>query len=723
MKIIKRNGTEVTFNKTNIIEAISHANNNVKLENRFTLQEIKELAKSIEEKCKNETHIINVGDVQEFVEHAIMSAGKFAVATEYITYRYRKYLENRKNTTDDKILSLLKDENEEIQQENANKNPTIVSTQRDYIAGEVSKDIAKRYLIPADISKAHADGIIHFHDTDYFAQPLHNCFGINTEFVTSDGIKKFADFVEGDKVFVKDLHGEIREATVHCYGLQECNEVTLSYKGRIEQKIICTPNHKWILDDGTKTENLKVNDHLYLLENPKELIIDTYEKARAWCLGFILGDGCDHGNYTQVRLCGYKNKFLEFFKLAGFRNSNNTSGDVTVYTKNISKQEFLNLKGWRYLPVELKPYLFRGYYAADGNQKANLIYTTDDRIANMIDELSSFAGFYISSKKEEIRSTNYKENVKFFKYHFITNNTQSSKWKVTNIKKYRSGELKQVWCVNEPVTHTFTLASGIVTGNCDLFNLEDMLQNGTCINNKKIEKPHKFSTAATITSQISAIVASSQYGGQTFTLSHLAPFVEETRKTLLKWHKEHTPKIFEKLSENEIKELIEEETLKDITDGIQTLNYQLNTISTSNGQTPFVSVCMYLGEVEDEQTKKDLALIIEEMLKQRITGLKNEQGEYVSQAFPKLLYILEEDNIYPESKYYYLTEIAAECTMKRMVPDYISEKVMKSWKKDKKGKGYCFPTMGCRSILSVWTDPKHDFVETFDEDVELEIEV
>lgn len=417
MKIIKRNGVEVDFNKNNIIEAISHANNNVRLDARFTIQEIKDIAKKIQDRCKQETHIVNVNDLQEFVEDAIMEAGKYAVAKEYITYRYRKYLENRKNTTDDKILSLLNDENEEIKQENANKNPTIVSTQRDYIAGEVSKDIAKRYLIPADISKAHSEGIIHFHDTDYFAQPLHNC---------------------------------------------------------------------------------------------------------------------------------------------------------------------------------------------------------------------------------------------------------------------------------------------------DLFNLEDMLQNGTVINGKKIHNVNKFSKAATITSQISAIVASSQYGGQTFTLSHLAPFVQKTREELLKFHKEHNPKVVEKLSEEELKDFIEQETLKDIKDGIKTLNYQLNTISTSNGQTPFVSVCMYLGEVADEQTKRDLALIIEETLRQRIAGMENEHGEPITQAFPKLLYILEEDNIHPDSKYYYLTELAAECTMKRMVPDYISEKVMKAWKKDKKGKGYCFPTMGCRSILSVWTEPKHD---------------
>lgn len=408
-------GSEVDFNKKNIIEAISRANEKVRLDDRFTAIEIKDIVKDIENKCKQETHVVNSGDIQEIVEHSIMAAGKYAVATEYITYRYRKYLDNRKNTTDDKILSLLKDDNEEIQQENANKNPTIVSTQRDYIAGEVSKDIAKRYLIPADISKAHADGIIHFHDTDYFAQPI---------------------------------------------------------------------------------------------------------------------------------------------------------------------------------------------------------------------------------------------------------------------------------------------------SNCCLINLEDMLQNGTVINNKKIHDIHMFSKAATVTSQISAIVASSQYGGQTFTLSHLAPFVQKTREELLKFHKEHNAEIISKLTKDELDSLIEQETLKDIKDGIKTLNYQLNTISTSNGQTPFVSVCMYLGEVSDEQTKNDLALIIEETLRQRIAGMENEKGEPITQAFPKLLYILEEDNIHPESKYYYLTELAAECTMKRMVPDYISEKIMKSWKKDKKGRGYCFPTMGCRSILSVWQDPK-----------------
>ena len=411
MNIRKRNGSEVKFNRQNIVEAISRANEKVRLEDRLTIQEIKDIAKTIDEKCKTSIATIQPNDIQNFVENSIMEHGKFDVAKEYITYRYQKALDNRKNTIDDRVLSLLNNDNEDILQENANKNPTIVSTMRDYMAGEVSKDISQRYLLPADIYQAHKEGKIHFHDMDYFAMPIHNC---------------------------------------------------------------------------------------------------------------------------------------------------------------------------------------------------------------------------------------------------------------------------------------------------DLWNLEDMLQNGTVINNVKIEKPHTFLTAATITSQISAIVASSQYGGQTFTLAHLAPFVEETRNYFRKKFKEELTT----LTDEQLEELVEKETRRNVKDGIQTLQYQLVTISTTNGQTPFVSVCMYLNEAKNEKEKEDLAIIIEEVLRQRIQGLKNEAGEYVTNAFPKLLYILEEDNIHEGDKYYYLTELAAQCTMKRMVPDYISEKVMKEWKKDKKGNGYCFPTMGCRSILSVWTDPK-----------------
>lgn len=399
MIIRKRNGSEAEFKKSNIINAISKANEKVRMDDRLTTAEIKEIAKNIEDKCKQATVTITHLDVQGMVERAIMAAGKYDVATEYITYRWMKALENRTNTTDDKILALLNGDNEEIKQENANKNPTIVSTMRDYMAGEVSKDISRRYLIPSDIWKAHKEGIIHFHDMDYFAMPEHNC-----------------------------------------------------------------------------------------------------------CL----------------------------------------------------------------------------------------------------------------------------------------------------------------------------------------INLDDMLQNGTVISGNTIDKPHTFRNACNIASQIVAQVASSQYGGQTITASHLAKFIPVAR--------EYFKKEFPTMNEEQIEQLVR----KDIRDGVQTLQYQILTLQTTNGQTPFVSVCLYLNEAENEEAKEDLARVIEEILNQRIKGVKNEVGVYYANPFPKLLYVLEEDNIHPYSKYYYLTQLAAKCTAERMVPDYISEKIMKQQKISKKGEeGDCYPCMGCVSGDSV----------------------
>lgn len=411
MIIRKRNGSEAEFKKSNIINAISKANAKVRMDDRLTTTEIKEIAKNIEDKCKQATVTITHLDVQGMVERAIMAAGKYDVATEYITYRWMKALENRTNTTDDRILALLSGNNEEIKQENANKNPTIVSTMRDYMAGEVSKDISQRYLVPADIWKAHKDGIIHFHDMDYFAMPIHNC-----------------------------------------------------------------------------------------------------------CL----------------------------------------------------------------------------------------------------------------------------------------------------------------------------------------INLDDMLQNGTIISGTTIDKPRTFQTACNIASQIVAQVASSQYGGQTISATHIAKFVKESRAYFRKKFKDELPD----LTDDQLNRLVEAETLRDIKNGVQTLQYQILTLQTTNGQTPFVSVCLYLNEAENEEDKEDLALVIEEILKQRMQGVKNEVGTYYANPFPKLLYVLEEDNIHEDDKYYYLTKLAAECTTKRMVPDYISEKIMKQQKISKKGEeGDCYPCMGCRSFLTPYRDP------------------
>ena len=408
MKIIKSGGVEAVFNKNNIIRANQAANQRVGLDKRFTNNEIKEIAKKIEDCCKKETRTLNSGDIQVMVENEIMTYGKHDVAREYITYRYNKALESKKNTTDASILSLLDDNNEELKQENANKNPTVINVQRDYMAGEVSKDICHRYLIPEDIWKAHKEGIIHFHDMDYFANRIHNC---------------------------------------------------------------------------------------------------------------------------------------------------------------------------------------------------------------------------------------------------------------------------------------------------DLVNLKDMLQNGTVISGVKIDKPHRFSTAATIASQIAQQVSSSQYGGQSMNMSNLSPFINESRKSFRK-------RLIEcGMNENDehFDTILENMVIKDVEDGVQTFVYQLNTMSGTNGQSPFITLFMYLDDVPNGQEKDDLALLIQKILEQRIVGFKNKQGVYIAPAFPKLIYVLDEDNITEDSKYWYLTKLAAECTAKRMVPDYVSAKVMKKLKD-----GNVYTPMGCRSFLTPAYVDKND---------------
>ena len=404
MKIIKSNGSETTFSKSNIINAISKANMRVRLEDRFTPDEIKKIAKDVEDHCKSEIRMMTSNDIQNLVEHAIMEAGKYDVAVAYITYRYQKQMDQKKNTTDEKIISLLDDSNEEIKQENSNKNPTVINVQRDYMAGEVSKDLCERYLVPSDIWKAHKEGIIHFHDSDYFANREHNC---------------------------------------------------------------------------------------------------------------------------------------------------------------------------------------------------------------------------------------------------------------------------------------------------DLWNAKDMLENGTVLCGVKIDRPHRFSVACTIASQIAQQISSSQYGGQSLYASHLSPFVEESRNF---WRNE-----FPKMGIDPTEDNIEKATIRDIEDGIQTLMYQLNSLQGTNGQAPFITIFMYLDDVPEGKSRDDLALVCKKIFEQRILGLKDKNGVYVSPAFPKLIYVLDEDNIHDDSPYFWLTELAAKCTANRMVPDYISAKVMKELKD-----GNVYSSMGCRSFLTVAYVDKND---------------
>ena len=413
MKIIKRNGQEAIFDEVKITNAIIGANKEVVETERLSEEEIDNITNDIKYKCQKMKRALSVEEIQNLVEDELMKLNAFSVARKYITYRFQRALARQSNTTDDQILSLIECANEEVKQENSNKNPTVNSVQRDYMAGEVSKDLTRRILLPEDIVKAHDEGLIHFHDADYFSQHMHNC---------------------------------------------------------------------------------------------------------------------------------------------------------------------------------------------------------------------------------------------------------------------------------------------------DLVNLEDMLQNGTVISETMIEKPKSFSTACNVATQIIAQVASSQYGGQSITLSHLAPFVDVSRQKFRKEVKEEFETIGLELDDEKINALAEERLKKEITKGVQTIQYQVVTLMTTNGQAPFVTVFMYLNEVADGQTKDDLALIIEETLKQRMKGVKNEKGVYITPAFPKLIYALQENNIEPNSQYYYLTELAARCSAKRLVPDYISEKVMKELKVDQNGNGQCYPSMGCRSFLTPYID-------------------
>ncbi len=413
MKIIKRSGVEANFDLSKIIGAVKKANAEVVEADRLTESQISELAFNVEKICAGRTRSLSVEEIQDLVENEIMRFGAFNLARIYITYRFKRQLVRKSNTTDERILTLIECNNEEVKQENSNKNPTVNSVQRDYMAGEVSKDITKRILLSPDIVNAHESGIIHFHDADYYAQHMHNC---------------------------------------------------------------------------------------------------------------------------------------------------------------------------------------------------------------------------------------------------------------------------------------------------DLVNLEDMLQNGTVISGTMIEKPHSFSTACNIATQIIAQVASSQYGGQSISLTHLAPFVQISREKITSEVIAEYDEVGVKISEEKIKQIVEKRVRSEIKKGIQTIQYQVVTLMTTNGQAPFITVFMYLGEAKNEREKQDLAIMIEETLLQRIRGVKNEQGVYITPAFPKLIYVLEEQNIHEDSPFYYLTKLSAECTAKRMVPDYISEKMMLELKKDKNGEGHCYTCMGCRSFLTPYVD-------------------
>lgn len=517
--IVKLDGRKQKYKREKLIKSLEQTFIATDIElSEYTNDKINKIANYVEDQVKDRSKV-PAEEVSSLVEKGLMNLkGDYkTVAKQYILYRDER-TRMRGNTTDKTVNEIVNGTSDYWTSENSNKNAMLASTQRDYLAGCISEDISRRQLLPTDVVKAHDEGIIHVHDIDYLVQKIHNCFASSTEFVTRAGVRSFASCKDGELVEVLDKDGHWRQAVVHYYGKQRLYDVTL--ETCTSKKIItCTQNHRWILKDGTVTTNLQEGDSLYALHVAEsfgfEPMLMSPREKEMFTLGFILGDGNDYKFGLHVRLCGAKVQYAKIFEDCGYSLvSIKGSDDLDAYKPcKLSKQAFLATAGWHYLSGTDKEFLFKGFYAADGSATRNQVATANEDILRMICEISAIAGYHISSIATVTHDTNFKKDAILHTVYFRREQKSNMLWKVVSIKPHRRGNLLQnVWCVEEPITHSFTLAGGVVTGNCCLVNLEDMLQNGTVINGTLIEKPHSFSTACNIATQIMACIASGQYG-------------------------------------------------------------------------------------------------------------------------------------------------------------------------------------------------------------------
>lgn len=719
MKVIKSSGDSQDFCLDKIVRAVNLANKSVPEETRMNDANIQKVVSTVQKKLEGFTSI-SVEMIHEFVEDALMKHNKYDIARAYITYREEKKKRKKYTETEEKAISLKKGTSN-LRGDNANKHIDDNSSLRDYLAGLVCKSIFSK-TTPKDIITAHNRGLIHWHDADYSPfMPMHNCFLGSQKFITDKGIRAFNEFTDGETVYVRDSENVLRKATVHKYEKQPMNEVVFTLRNDVCRTVHCTANHTWILEDGTRTTNLCVGDKLLPNTTYKNTLeIENDDDAKYWCYGFILGDGCDKaGVYSQVRLCGSKNRFLENFKKAGIFHFTSQNDDVVPYTKWFSKQECLNNHGWRMLTARQKAFMFLGYYSADGRQTNSSVYVSDDRMCDFIEDCSGLAGYYITSMSESYRDTNYKLNAHGYYYHFLRPQTNGCTWRVKSISSYSNKRLKETWCIVEPVTHSFMLEGGIPTGNCDLCNAEDMFKNGFMMGDTRIEPDSEtpFSTACTLLSQINLQLSGKQYGGQTVSWSHTLPFIANSRRLIrkeilddvssstyakcVKFVNKVFGTHFAYMPEKKLHRLTEKKLRKEIYTGVKTYQYQVLCHCSSNGQTPFVSNNLCLREAQTQQELEDFAMLIEEIFKRRIKGVKDESGHYASPLFPKLLYwTCDGLNVNPDDPYYYLTELASECIVKRMQPDIVSERETRRVKE-----GQIIPSMGCRSLLApIWEE-------------------
>lgn len=717
-EVIKRNGRHTKFvaNKINI--AIQKANNEVSILDQASDEDINKIVKDIKS-VKDEC--IHIEVVQDLVETGLMKAGKFELAKKYMLYRYKHKLARDLSEAEASVLGILDGTNLGVIDENSNKNSYVNSTQRDLMAGEVSRTIAKKILLPDDIRKADEDMEIHWHDIDYTVQSMINCFGRETRFLTTSGVRSFEDFNDGDIVEVFSHTGLKRRAVVHNYGRQKLYNITFKRGKDSFRTVRATRNHRWLLLHGEQTTNLSVGDSIV---TPP--VIDSFDLADCdpylyeyWCIGFALGDGSDYDNsrYGQsgfgisVRLCGRKRQYHDIFDRAGFNCTQPESlhGDYRVYMPKYSKEAFLRNKSWRNLSIEQQVALFNGYICADGEFRnkdyPTGISTINSDIESMVYELAELSGYYIGASRVVTGSTNFVEERKPLTHiQFAREFYCRHPYKCYSIEEDVE---EDVWCLEVEEDKSFLLEGGLVTGNCCLINIKSILDDGTVMSDYLIASPKSFRTACSIVTQVVAIIASNQYGGQSIAIKHLGKYLAISRERFRIENRQRWESVGLSFTEDQLNGVVEQQLRYELEQGVQTIQYQFQTLVTTNGQSPFVTLFMQLDE--NDPYIEETAMIIEEILKQRLQGVMNKDGKYITPSFPKLIYVLDENNCLRGGKYDYLTHLAAKCTIKRSYPDYISAKMMRQ-----QFNGEVFSCMGCRSFLSPWRKTKW-YVEMMNE--------
>ena len=703
-KVIKRNGNEETFDKNKIINAVCAAFNDVDNEiSDFAKAKASDIANYISRMEDN----ISVEEIQDIVEDKLMACNRKDVARAYIRYRYKR--EMLRNTDSD----LMKEIKEKVMASNVqNQNANVDEHSFGGRMGEARNSIMKKYALDylmSDLSKNnHLNNEVYVHDLDSYAVGEHNCLERKTSFITSNGIRTFENFEDGEEVVVLDRFGEWRKATVHCYGRRKIQDVVFERAGE-EITIGCTDNHRWYLKDGSVTENLSVGDSIYPLEDMKyTLSIDTKEDAELWCLGFILGDGVDHYNQTEVRLCGEKIKYLDIFKQAFFKHRGIDNGDIFLWKSlPINKQYFLDNKLWKLLSLKQKQLLFNGYISADGNGKDQLgCATSDKRVLEFIKDTSCLSGFHIKRVNLIVHDTNFKKDAMLWCVRF-TKSHHNICWKVKSITK-RNHCNDTVWCIEEPITHSFTLTGGIITGNCLTIPFDDLLKNGFNTRQADVRPANSINTAMQLVAVIFQLQSLQQFGG--VSASHLDwTMVPYVRKSFYKHFKDGFKYIYEKNEEIGIDhpedKSIEDEfykqydkaykyamdlTIKETQQAVEGMYHNLNTLQSRSGnQLPFTSINYGTCTLPEGR------MVTKALLEGSLKGVGK---VHKTPIFPcGIFQCMKGVNRKEGEPNYDLFKLALKSTAKRLYPNYANVDWSVNEGYDRNDPRTYVATMGCRT--------------------------